>query len=125
MPFEHLQLLPVFQADDVIGVDRLLDRNGGFQVSDRLGLLLRLPEVSQGLVDGADQRRKVRNGDDIPAHIGGHELAGQCDQVCFHRLPHVQTAFPRTPMITLYRCFQASTRESQVASSSERQGERL
>ena len=59
MPLEHLQLLPVLQADDVIGVNRLLDRNSRFQVSSGFGLFLRLPEVGQGLVDGADQRRKV------------------------------------------------------------------
>src|SRR6266404_8182644 len=28
MPFQHLQLLAVFQADQVFGSDRLADRNG-------------------------------------------------------------------------------------------------
>lgn len=55
MPLEHLQLLTVLQANNVIGPDRLLDRHG----RNRFGCLYRrLTNIPQGLVNLFNQARQ-------------------------------------------------------------------
>ncbi len=84
MPLEHLQFLPVLQADDVVGGDRLPDRHGGLLIGGGFGDLLRQAKHLQRLMDRADQRRKVGRLNDVPRHIRRHDLAGQFDEVVSH-----------------------------------------
>jgi hypothetical protein len=81
MPLEHLQLFAIFQANDEIRLDGLLDHHGGLQRFTSALLRFRgLTGAGEGLVDGADQGRKVDDLDDILRDVGGDDLGGQFDK---------------------------------------------
>ena len=71
MPFEHLELLSVFKADDVVGENRPLDRHRRLQL---LGLGHDLTDARESLIDLTDQGRQsfCRNG--IVGHMGRDDL---------------------------------------------------
>ena len=113
MPLEHLQLLAVLEADDMVGLNRLLDRHrrlqrlaGGFLLP--LGLSRRL----EGLVDSADQRRKLGNRDDVPGEVGGDDLRGQFDEIAIHHFPRSKRAFPRMPCAHCIRSIRSANKWS-------------
>ena len=80
MPLQHLEFLAVFEADDVVGLNRLIDRHGGPQRFTTA--LLRFLWLASGLergIHGADQGRKVDDLHDILRDVGGDDIAGQVD----------------------------------------------
>ncbi len=62
MPLQHLQLFPVFQADDVIGEDALPDRHGRFR-GRGLGFRGAGRELGEAAIDGLDQGRDLEHRD--------------------------------------------------------------
>src|SRR5262245_55417903 len=87
MPLEHLQLLPVFQTNDIVGLDRGTDRHRRFRL--RLGLLLARAQRVERVVDILDQHWKVVHRDAVVADMSRYDVGGQGDQglpkiVVFH-----------------------------------------
>ncbi len=54
---EHFQLLAVFEADQIIGLDRIADRHGGLLFGDRR--LDRLAETGQRFMNLCDHARQI------------------------------------------------------------------
>src|SRR5690349_7045027 len=89
MALQGLEALPVLKAHDVVGRDRLLDRNGrldGFRRS--LHDARRHPD--QGVMDVADQCGKVADRDRIVTHVSRYDVCGEFDitlavQILTHR----------------------------------------
>src|SRR3546814_18984703 len=80
MSLQHLQLLAVFETDDVLVRDRLLDRHRRAQ---RLGLGLAgtCRESHQGTVDGADDFGDLHRRNAVVSEIGGHHLGRHTQKV--------------------------------------------
>src|SRR5262249_15895718 len=81
---QRLVLLAVFQADQVVGRDRLLDRHGRLLRLGRRGD--RGADAGQGAVDGLDHRRDVRSLDGVVRDVGGGNVRRQGQKLCvvFH-----------------------------------------
>ena len=75
VPFQHLQLLAVFETDDVVVRHRLLDRNRGRQLDRRR--LLATGQFGELGKDGLDQFWDVVLDDRVVRHMGGHDLRRQ------------------------------------------------
>src|SRR5690606_24024527 len=76
---QHLQLLTVLETDDVVVLNRLVDRHRGLGPLLRLGRL-RLAEPFEGMMDGPDQ---VRDGVDrhiVAADVGGDDFRAETHQ---------------------------------------------
>src|SRR3974390_1545913 len=81
---ERFELLAVFEADDVVGRDRALDRHCGLgRLRRRLAVAARHPRERR--VHLADQRRQVAGRDAVVADIGRDDLGGQRDVVATRR----------------------------------------
>ena len=76
---QRLEFLAVLETHDVVGRDRLLDRDGGFQ---RLQGKLALPAryARQGGMHLIDQRRQISCRHRIIADIGRHDFGRQLDE---------------------------------------------
>ena len=70
MPLEHLQFFSVFEADNVFRRDRLFDRNGGLEISQRFSMCLRLNIGFQRLINVADQGWQVGRMNGVFRDIG-------------------------------------------------------
>ena len=84
MPLQHLQLFSIFEADDIIGGDGLLDRYSRLQFRRHFSRRLRLNSEFQRLVNSADQRRQIGWLHRIFGYEGGNDLAGQGDKFGVH-----------------------------------------
>src|SRR5690606_29558352 len=74
---EHLHLLAVFEADDVVILDRCTDRDRGFG----FGLDLRSgAETGECAVDVLDQRRDFLHPDAVVADMSGDDVGRKRDQ---------------------------------------------
>ena len=76
MPLEHLEFLAVFQADDEILLDRLLDRHRRHRCIGGL-LGLGLTHSAQGLKHASDQGRNITHRYGIVADKRADDLGGQ------------------------------------------------
>ena len=83
MALQHLQLLAVFEADDVIGRDRFLDGNGRIGT---LGKRAVRAKVRQRAIDFANQLRKIAHRDTVAADMSCHNFSGQCQEFIRVRL---------------------------------------
>ncbi len=94
MPLEHLQLLAVFQADDVIVLYRRTHRNGGF--GQRFCLRFGRLQPGERSIDVGDQCGQVAHGDAVVADMGSDDIRSEGDQrftqidICFC---HCEPAF--------------------------------
>ena len=77
MPLEHLQLLPVLKADDVVRCDGLLDRHGGLEIGNGFGLCGRIDHSLQRLLDGGNHAGEIVDGDIVSGDKGRHNLGRQ------------------------------------------------
>jgi hypothetical protein len=84
MPLQHLQLLAVFQAHQIIGKDRFLHRHGG------RGFFLHHrclpPHAGQSAIDILYQRRKMIRRHRVVGDVGSNDLRGQPKNFHRHRL---------------------------------------
>ena len=79
MPFQHLEFLTVLKANDVIWVDRFLDRNGGLWAF--CWCCRNVPDISQGIVHLVDQLRQISHCHRIVRNMGRDDLRRQRQQV--------------------------------------------
>jgi len=71
MPFEHLAALAAFQANDIIAMNGLPDRDGGYPLSVEFGY--RFPETGERLMHGRDQRSEAIGPDLVATHVSGDD----------------------------------------------------
>jgi hypothetical protein len=86
MPLEHLQLLPIVEAHDVIGLDRGPDRNSRLLLDFFSGG--GLTYSSERRMDARDEVGKIGNQDVVVRYVGLYDVGDQCEKrfVCFHCL---------------------------------------
>jgi len=70
---QRLELLAVLEADDVVGRDRLLDRDGRLLLLWRRARRGRAEPYERGMHAGDELRQIVRT-ERIVAHIGAHNV---------------------------------------------------
>jgi hypothetical protein len=75
MPAQHLPAPAAIQADDVIVLNGSADRNCGGSLDD--GFCGRFAELTEGLMNGRDQRRQLIGWDLIAPNVGGDDLGGE------------------------------------------------
>ena len=95
MPLEHLQLLPILQADDEIREDRLLHRHRRLRL---LGDVGRLSRAGERRMHDADQLRQRCRRDLVVSHMRSHDPGRQLKQltlfgVLAHRHPFAGDAW--------------------------------
>ena len=77
MPLQHLQLLAVFEADQVVGRHRLLDRHRRLEFGGRGNGLDGGSGIDQAVVDGLDDFRDFVDRYLIVRQVGGDDLSGE------------------------------------------------
>ena len=78
MPLQHLQLLAVFQTDQIVGLHRCTDGNLGLKLDLGLGRLT--AQTRKGAVNVLDQLRQVVDRHAVVADVGGHNIGSEGDQ---------------------------------------------
>src|SRR6185369_16254385 len=79
MPLQHLQLLAVLEADDVVRRDRLLDRHR--RIRPFRHWLGGATGSGERVIDIADQGRQLRHGDRVVRQMGGQDVSHQWENI--------------------------------------------
>ena len=77
---KQLPAMPTFQADDIIPANRLTHRH---RWSSLDGFCCRRADLTERLMDGRDQGRKLIGADLITPDIGGHYFCRELEVVLF------------------------------------------
>src|SRR3546814_13832458 len=75
MSLERREFLPVLEADNMVGLDRSADRDGGLLFFDRC--FDGRPETGERGVNIADQRRQVGHADAVVRYMGRNNIGGE------------------------------------------------
>ena len=80
---QRLELLTVFQTDDVVGRDGLTDGNGRLQLFGRSWNVVAL-ESAQCAMHFSNQSRQITRADSIMANISSNDFGAEFDQICIN-----------------------------------------
>jgi hypothetical protein len=72
MASEHLAAPAAFQTNDIIAMNGLPDRDGGYPLSVEFGY--RFPETDERLMNGRDESSELVEPDLVATHISGDDL---------------------------------------------------